>query len=56
MANRLLPFRQYNEHFVINLFSLDLSGADLSTFKHDSSSSGRHDAGALIKLDQPTGQ
>ena len=50
MANRLLPFRQYNEHFVINLFSLDLSGADLTTFKHDSSSSGAHDAGALVKL------
>jgi len=53
MANRLLPFRQYNEHFVINLFSLDLSGltsaADLADFKH-SDSSGIHDAGLLVKV------
>lgn len=50
MANRLLPFRQYNEHFVINLFSLDLTGANLADFKHDSASTGAHDAGALVKV------
>ena len=50
MANRLLPFRQYNEHFVINLFSLDLTSATLADFKHDSASSGSHDAGALVKV------
>lgn len=57
MANRLLPFRQYNEHFVVNLFSLDLADptstggtaapADLSGFTH--AASGSHDAGVLIK-------
>jgi len=50
MANRLLPFRQYNEHFVINLFSLDLTSATLADFKHDSASSGSHDAGLLVKV------
>lgn len=48
MANRLLPFRQYNEHFVVNLFSLDVSGATLSGFTH--AASGAHDAGTLVKV------
>jgi len=57
MANRLLPFRQYNEHFVVNLFSLDLADptstgdvndpANLSDFTHIDS--GSHDAGVLVK-------
>ena len=50
MANRLLPFRQYNEHFVINLFRLKLEGLNLSTFKADKASSGAHDAGVLVKV------
>ena len=48
MANRLLPFRQYNEHFVVNLFSLDVGGATLSNFTH--ASSGNHDAGVRVKV------
>lgn len=51
MANRLLPFRQYNEHFVINLFRLKIGSADISTFKADKDSSGSHDAGVLVKND-----
>ncbi len=57
MANRLLPFRQYNEHFVVNLFSLDLAdptstgGTDapavLTDFTH--AKNGSHDAGVLVK-------
>lgn len=57
MANRLLPFRQYNEHFVVNLFSLDLADptstgdvndpADLDDFTH--ANPGSHDAGVLVK-------
>ena len=31
MANRLLPFRQYNEHFVVNMFALDTSLLTLGT-------------------------
>lgn len=49
MANRLLPFRQYNEHFVINLFRLEIGSADIATFKADKDSSGPHDAGVLVK-------
>ena len=50
MANRLLPFRQYNEHFVINLFRLKLAGETIEDFKADSGSSGNHDAGLLVKV------
>lgn len=52
MANRLLPFRQYNEHFVINLFRLKIGSDDkLEDFKADKDSSGSHDAGVLVKND-----
>lgn len=50
MANRLLPFRQYNEHFVINLFRLKLEGETIENFKADKSKSGNHDAGLLVKV------
>lgn len=50
MANRLLPFRQYNEHFVINLFRLKLEGETIANFKADNNSSGNHDAGLLVKV------
>lgn len=50
MANRLLPFRQYNEHFVINLFRLKLDGETIEDFKADNGSSGNHDAGLLVKV------
>lgn len=51
MANRLLPFRQYNEHFVINLFRLKLENETIANFKADKGSSGNHDAGVLVKHD-----
>jgi hypothetical protein len=50
MANRLLPFRQYNEHFVINLFRLKLESETIAGFKADNGSSGNHDAGLLVKV------
>jgi hypothetical protein len=51
MANRLLPFRQYNEHFVVNMFALDTSLLTLGSVTantHDKS--GDHDAGLLVKV------
>lgn len=51
MANRLLPFRQYNEHFVINLFALKTSELDLTSVSANThQTSGKHDAGALVKI------
>jgi hypothetical protein len=48
MANRLLPFRQYNEHDVVNLFSLDTSGLTLANMTH--ASNGAWDAGVIVKV------
>lgn len=56
MANRLLPFRQYNEHFVVNMFALDTSKlklADVTENTHDNSDD--HDAGVLVKLSAANG-
>jgi hypothetical protein len=51
MANRLLPFRQYNEHFVVNMFALDtslLTLGNVATNTH--AATGNHDAGLLVKV------
>ena len=48
MANRLLPFRQYNEHDVVNLFSLDTSSLTLSDMTH--AANGAWDAGVIVKV------
>lgn len=47
MAIRLLPFRQYNEQDVVNLFSLDAEGGMESKTPTDS---GTHDAGVLVMV------
>ena len=48
MANRLLPVRQYNEHDVVNLFSLDTSALTLANMTH--ASNGAWDAGVIVKV------
>jgi hypothetical protein len=48
MANRLLPFRQYNEHDVVNLFSLDTSALTLADMTH--ASNGDWDAGVIVSV------
>lgn len=48
MANRLLPFRQYNEHDVVNLFSLDTSALTLTNMTHESN--GAWDAGVIVTI------
>ena len=51
MANRLLPFRQYNEHFVVNMFALDTSLLSLTNVTADThDATGDHDAGLLVKV------
>ena len=46
MALRILPFRQYNEHNVVNLYALD--GAE--TIPGDLATEGPGDAGILVKI------
>tara|TARA_R110001592_G_scaffold32260_4_gene113140 strand:- start:5735 stop:6358 length:624 start_codon:yes stop_codon:yes gene_type:complete len=48
MAKRILPYRDYSEHDVVNLFSLDTTGKTLSTFVP--SSSGDWDAGVVVSV------
>ena len=48
MANRLLPFRQYNEHDVVNLFSLDTSSYTFTNMTH--AGNGGWDAGVIVKV------
>jgi len=48
MAKRILPYRDYSEHDVVNLFSLDVSSATLSSFV--TSDSGDFDAGVVVQV------
>jgi hypothetical protein len=49
MAKRILPYRDYSEHDVVNLFALEIgSGDDLSTFV--SNGSGKFDAGVVVSV------
>ena len=48
MAKRILPYRDYSEHDVVNLFALDVDGATLSSFV--SNGSGDFDAGVVVSV------
>lgn len=48
MAKRILPYRDYSEHDVVNLFALDVSGKTLSSFK--SNGTGDFDAGVVVSV------
>lgn len=47
MAKRLLPFRQYNEHDVVNMFALDTGSVNNSI-----TDVGNGDAGVFVKIKQ----
>ena len=51
MAKRILPYRDYSEHDVVNLFSLDLSSATAATLAGMvSNGSGEFDAGVVVSV------
>ena len=58
MAKRILPYRDYSEHDVVNLFSLDLSDTALSSYGDSGveltnlveASSGEWDAGVVVSV------
>ena len=51
MAKRILPYRDYSEHDVVNLFALDLSSANAAALAAmTSAGSGDHDAGVVVKV------
>jgi hypothetical protein len=53
MAIRLEPYRDYSEHEVINLFSLDTTGATLTDWK--AGGTGDFDAGVVVAAAAPIG-
>ena len=48
MAKRILPYRDYSEHDVVNLFALEVTGETLADFK--SNGSGDFDAGVVVAV------
>jgi len=48
MAKRILPYRDYSEHDVVNLFALDVTGKTLSSFV--SNGTGDFDAGVVVSV------
>lgn len=48
MAKRILPYRDYSEHDVVNLFALDVSSKTLSSFVPNGT--GDFDAGVVVSV------
>jgi len=56
MAKRLLPYRDYSEHDVVNLFSLDVTDAALTAYGKDlpdflEAESGAWDSGVVVSVE-----
>jgi hypothetical protein len=50
MAKRILPYRDYSEHDVLNLFSLDTSAEAAGFAGWTEAASGDHDSGVVVKV------
>lgn len=50
MAKRILPYRDYSEHDVLNLFSLDTSTETAGFAGWTEVASGDHDSGVVVKV------
>jgi hypothetical protein len=50
MAKRILPYRDYSEHDVLNLFSLDTSSEASGFAGWTEVASGDHDSGVVVKV------
>ena len=50
MAKRILPYRDYSEHDVLNLFSLDTSAEAAGFTSWTEADSGDHDSGVVVKV------
>jgi len=50
MAKRILPYRDYSEHDVLNLFSLDTSAYTIANAKSDAAAGGAFDSGVVVKV------
>jgi hypothetical protein len=54
MAKRILPYRDYSEHDVVNLFSLDTSAYTIADAKTDAAAGGAFDSGVVVKVSAGT--
>ena len=54
MAKRILPYRDYSEHDVVNLFSLDTSGENNGFVDWTEANPGKHDSGVVVKVSAGT--
>lgn len=50
MAKRILPYRDYSEHDVVNLFALDVSGLTLTNLVPNNSTAQAYDSGVVVKV------
>tara|TARA_R110000824_G_scaffold205773_1_gene390661 strand:+ start:89 stop:766 length:678 start_codon:yes stop_codon:yes gene_type:complete len=50
MAKRILPYRDYSEHDVVNAFSLDTASATLTSWVPNNTSNGDWDAGVIVAV------
>jgi hypothetical protein len=50
MAKRILPYRDYSEHDVLNLFSLDTGAYTIANAKSDAVAGGAFDSGVVVKV------
>jgi hypothetical protein len=50
MAKRILPYRDYSEHDVLNLFSLDTSAYTIANAKSDAAAGEAFDSGVVVKV------
>ena len=50
MAKRILPYRDYSEHDVLNLFSLDTGAYTIANAKSDAVAGSAFDSGVVVKV------
>lgn len=50
MAKRILPYRDYSEHDVLNLFSLDTDAYTIANAKSDAGAGEAFDSGVVVKV------
>ena len=56
MAKRILPYRDYSEHDVLNLFSLDTGAYTIANAKSDATAGGAFDSGVVVKVNPLKGE
>ena len=54
MAKRILPYRDYSEHDVVNLFALDTSAYDIADAKSNAAAGNAFDAGVVVSVSAGT--